>query len=267
MSFVMKTIWANKNNYGSKRDTNNIKYIVIHYTGNDGDTAVNNGNYFKNNVVKASAHYFIDSNTVVNSVPDDYVAYSVGGSKYSNCSETGGGTYYNVCTNSNSLSIELCDDSKDKRVYPSEETIANALKLTEMKMKEYGIKKDHVIRHFDRTGKMCPDYWAGTAKKNNLWKTEFWNKIRTSSTSSTSSESDNSSSPSKKSLTFMSISTSSSNLNCRKTASSSSAILGQFAKDQEVVLIQKTNSTWYKVKGMSIDGDVITGYCSASYLK
>ena len=36
------------------------KYIVIHYTANDGDTAVNNGNYFKNNAVKASAHYFVD---------------------------------------------------------------------------------------------------------------------------------------------------------------------------------------------------------------
>ena len=38
MSYKLKKKYANKNNYGAKRSTSNIKYIVIHYTANDGDT-------------------------------------------------------------------------------------------------------------------------------------------------------------------------------------------------------------------------------------
>ena len=30
-------ILANRINYGNKRNTNNIKWLVIHYTANDGD--------------------------------------------------------------------------------------------------------------------------------------------------------------------------------------------------------------------------------------
>ena len=65
----IKEYLANKNNYGGKRSTSNIKYIVIHYTGNDGDTDENNSKYFKNNIVKASAHYFVDDDSITQSVP------------------------------------------------------------------------------------------------------------------------------------------------------------------------------------------------------
>ena len=40
-------ILANRINYGSKRNTNTIKWLVIHYTANDGDSAKGNGNYVK----------------------------------------------------------------------------------------------------------------------------------------------------------------------------------------------------------------------------
>ena len=109
---------ANRNNYGLSRNVKNIKYIAIHYTANDGDRAKNNADYFANKIIKASAHYFVDDDYVYQSVPDNYVAYSVGGGKYSNCSTTGGGKYYKICTNSNSISIELCDVVKmDKYIH------------------------------------------------------------------------------------------------------------------------------------------------------
>ena len=182
MAYAYKTKLANKANYGSKRTTDKIKYIVIHFTANDGDTDENNGKYFANNVVKASAHYFIDDDSVTQSVPDNYVAYAVGGSKYSNCSTTGGGKYHGKCTNSNSLSIELCDDVKNGTIYPSAGTIANAIEFTKAKMKEYGIPAANVIRHFDVTGKSCPGYWCGNSSKNSKWLTEFWNKLGSAST-------------------------------------------------------------------------------------
>lgn len=181
MAYAYKTKLANKANYGSKRTTDKIKYIVFHFTTNDGDTDENNGKYFANNVVKASAHYFIDDDSVTQSVPDNYVAYAVGGSKYSNCSTTGGGKYHGKCTNSNSLSIELCDDVKNGTIYPSAGTIANAIEFTKAKMKEYGIPAANVIRHFDVTGKSCPGYWCGNSSKNTKWLTEFWNKLGSAS--------------------------------------------------------------------------------------
>lgn len=177
MAYKFKTYAANRGNYGSRRSTSSIKWIVIHYTGNDGDSDENNAKYFRNNIVKASAHYFVDSDSVTQAVPDDYAAYSVGGSKYSNCSDTGGGKYYMKCTNANSISIELCDDIKNGVVYPSAKTIANALELTRKLMKKYGIPACNVIRHFDVVGKSCPAYWCGTAATDKKWKTEFWNKL------------------------------------------------------------------------------------------
>lgn len=173
----IKTQLANKANYGSSRSLSMIKYIVIHYTGNDGDTDENNGKYFKNNIVKASAHYFVDDDSITQSVPDNYVAWSVGGSKYSNASKTGGGKFYKICTNTNSISIEICDDVRNGVIYPSAKTIANALELTKHLMNKYSVPKENVIRHFDVTGKFCPAYWAGTSAKNEKWKTEFWDKL------------------------------------------------------------------------------------------
>ena len=168
---------ANKANYGGKRNTKDIKWIVIHYTAVDGDTDDNEGTAFQNHIVQASAHYFVDSDSVTRSVPDDYVAYSVGGNKYPSCPTTGGGKYYGQCTNFNSLSIEICDDNKNGVVYPSEQTIANAIELARQKMKEYNIPKENVIRHFDVNGKLCPMYWCGTPEKDKQWKEIFHDNL------------------------------------------------------------------------------------------
>lgn len=177
MPYTMKINIANKSNYGGKRALSNIKYIVVHFTSNDGDTDENNGKYFKNNVVKASAHYFVDSDSVTQSVPEDYIAYSVGGSRYSDYKKTGGASFYKKATNVNTINIELCDDVKNGNVYPSAETIVNAIELTNDIMKRYGIPASNVIRHFDVNGKRCPSYWCGSNEKNALWLSEFKNKL------------------------------------------------------------------------------------------
>ena len=51
----IKQLRANVGNYGPARNAQAIKYIVIHYTGNDGDTAMNNAKYYASTVVKSSA--------------------------------------------------------------------------------------------------------------------------------------------------------------------------------------------------------------------
>lgn len=169
MAYTMKEMWASSTNYGDTRATSSIKYIVIHYTGNDGDTAENNGKYFQTANRKASAHYFVDDSVVVHSVPDNRVAWSVGGSKYNN----GGGSLHGIAKNANTLNIELCDTNKNGTVKATSATINNALALTKELMSKYGISASNVIRHYDVTGKSCPAYWVN----DSTWKSEFHNKL------------------------------------------------------------------------------------------
>lgn len=164
MSYTIKEQLANSGNYGGSRNASQIRYLVYHYTGNDGDRAANNAKYFQNNIVKASAHYFVDDTTVWRSVPDLKVAWSVGGSKYANADKTGGGTMYGVITNTNSLSIEMCDTIRNGVYQASEATLANAAALGRALMEKYGIPIENVYRHFDVTGKHCPSYLVSARK-------------------------------------------------------------------------------------------------------
>lgn len=233
----IKTNLANNKNYGGKRSTNNIRYLVIHYTANDGDTDESNAKFFKNNVVEASAHYFVDDDSITQSVPDDYVAWHCGGKKYASCSTTGGGTYYNKCTNSNSISIEICDDVKNGTVYPSAKTISNALALAKMLMKKYNIPAANVIRHFDVTGKLCPAYWSGNATKNAKWKTEFWNNLGSTTTAVT---------PTKSSNEYM-VKITASTLNVRKGAGTLYGVVTTVRKDEVYTIVEEKNG-WGKLK-------------------
>lgn len=152
---------ADNRNYGAKRDTSNIKWIVMHYTANDGDTDTGNANYFATGYRGASAHYFVDDDSITRSVPDNYVAWSVGGAKWDDCGKTGGGKYYGQCNNSNSISIEMCDTIRDGRIDVTDKTLRNAANLCRSLMYKYNIDINHVICHFDVNGKHCPDFGNG----------------------------------------------------------------------------------------------------------
>ena len=164
MSYTIKEQLANSGNYGGSRNASQIRYLVYHYTGNDGDRAANNAAYFQRNIVKASAHYFVDDTTVYLSVPDLKIAWSVGGSKYANADKTGGGTMYGVITNTNSISIEMCDTIRNGVYQASEATLANAAALGRELMEKYHIPIENVYRHFDVTGKHCPSYLVNAQK-------------------------------------------------------------------------------------------------------
>lgn len=55
-------------------------------------------------------------------------------------------------------------------------------------------------------------------------------------------------------------------LNCRNMANISGAIIGQFRLNKTLKLIEKTNEDWWKVKGNTITGENVTGYCYSKYL-
>lgn len=153
--------FADNRNYGAKRSTSSIKWIVMHYTANDGDTDTGNANYFATGYRGASAHYFVDDDSITRSVPDNYVAWSVGGAKWDDCGKTGGGKYYGQCNNSNSISIEMCDTVRDGRIDVTDKTLRNAANLCRSLMYKYNIDINHVICHFDVNGKHCPDFNNG----------------------------------------------------------------------------------------------------------
>ncbi|MFR3729192.1 N-acetylmuramoyl-L-alanine amidase [Lacrimispora sp.] len=134
-------------------DIERIKYIVIHYVGALGGAEAN-CKYYASQYVGASAHYYVGfAGEIWQSVEDKNIAWHCGAKKY----------VHPECRNSNSLGIELCvrnkgsqaSDSKDW--YFEDETVQSAIELTKVLMTKYNVPADHVIRHYDVTGKICPN--------------------------------------------------------------------------------------------------------------
>lgn len=154
--------------YDGKRDLKDIIAVVIHYTGNKGDTAKNNADYFAtSNMRAAGAHIFVSRNgDIAYSIPIEKTAYAVGG-RYS--TSYGAGAYYGRITNANSISIELCDCLKG----PSwEQMLACRGLYLWLRSKCPNLKK--VVRHWDVNGKECPGPMTG--KENKKWE-HFRSKV------------------------------------------------------------------------------------------
>ena len=133
---------------------NRIKYIVVHFTANNGDTAYGNTNYFKS-YRGASAHYFVDENSAYQSVEDKNIAWHCGAKKYK----------HSTCRNSNSLGVELCSRKDSKgNYYFMDKTVDNAVELIKMLMAKYNVPIANVIRHYDVTGKNCPEPFVRNIK-------------------------------------------------------------------------------------------------------
>ena len=125
-----------------------IKYIVVHYTANNGDTARNNGNYFSQSNRNASAHYFVDENEIIQSVKDTNTAWHCGAKSYK----------HPKCRNDNSVGIEMCSEKDDKgQYYINQATQNRTIRLIKVLMKQYNIPVENVLRHYDVTGKLCPE--------------------------------------------------------------------------------------------------------------
>ena len=133
--------------------TSRIKYIVIHYTGSTA-SAKNQCTYFAGGNRGASAHYFVDHNgDIYQSVEDKNSAWHCGGVTIYKHKE---------CRNTNSIGIELCCRTKgdpnkaDNKWYFEDVTVQAAIDLTKELMEKYHVPADHVLRHYDVTGKVCP---------------------------------------------------------------------------------------------------------------
>ena len=160
-----------KEDYRTGRQ-DDIRYIVIHYTANNGDTAKNNADYFGRVSVGASAHYFVDEQTIWQTVKDEDTAWHCGGGRQG--WDTGSAKFYKVCTNSNSIGIEMCSDVVAGKMSLTLPTITNTVALTKYLMKKYDLPIENVVRHWDVTGKACPLPMVG--QNNKIW-LDFLGKV------------------------------------------------------------------------------------------
>ena len=136
---------AHTGNYQKGR-TQPVEYIVVHYTANTGDTAQNNLDYFARTKTGTSAHYFVDENEVCQSVQDTDVAWHCGSKN----------PRHPYCRNANSIGVEMCNSVGGV----PEAVRARTAAFVRQKMKEYGLDVNHVLRHYDVTGKRCPAPWV-----------------------------------------------------------------------------------------------------------
>ncbi len=130
-----------------------ISYLVVHYVGATG-SAQGNAKYFHTHhasSLNASAHFFVgraaEGGAVYQSVSVADTAWHCGAKQYR----------HPLCRNCNSIGVELCCH-KDGRGewYFDPETVAAAQTLCRSLMAQYHIPLDHVLRHYDVTGKDCP---------------------------------------------------------------------------------------------------------------
>ena len=130
-----------------------IKYIVIHYVGAMGGARAN-CQWYAGGDRGASAHYFVDfDGSIWQSVEDHNIAWHCGAKTYR----------HPKCRNANSIGIEMCVRNKGSQAdtsrdwYFEDATVAAAIRLTRELMDKYHVPADHVIRHYDVTGKICPN--------------------------------------------------------------------------------------------------------------
>lgn len=203
---IKKHTSYNKTNAAANRP---LQYIVIHYTAGStsrSGAAVNTADSWATGPYEGSADFVVDDELIVQYNPDlkNRLCWHCGDGKnyYSK-----GGSFYGKCTNYNSIGIEVCSTNRNYSPYDpanspkwsfTNAAIEKAVELTKYLMQTYGIDADHVIRHYDVSGKLCPGIigWnedSGNATAWQLFKSRLTGVSLTSQTTKTDKSSINSS--------------------------------------------------------------------------
>ena len=125
--------------------TEQIRYIVIHYTANPESTAQDNRDYFEGlmntHATHASSHFIIGlEGEVIQCIPTSEIAYASND------------------RNGDSVSIECCHPDESGAFTPA--TYRSMVQTTAWLCSKFGLTGDDVIRHYDITGKDCPRYFV-----------------------------------------------------------------------------------------------------------
>ena len=153
-----------------------IKYIALHYTAgttSKAGTALGTAKWFANGANPknpASSDFIVDDRDIVqyNKDIENYYAWCVGGTKYTNPTTSLGASLYGIATNKNTISIEICSNKKNTKSLNANDTdwyftdaeLDNTRELVKYLMKKYNIPIERVIMHHTVTGKLCPAIWT-----------------------------------------------------------------------------------------------------------
>lgn len=142
--------------------TDSIDYIVIHYLGNPRTTAQENHDYFESlkdlQDTSMSANFVVGlEGEIIECVPPGEIAYA------------------SNSMNHLSISIENCHLDETGRF--TEETYESCVHLTAYLAEEYGIDREHIIRHYDVTGKKCPLFYVEHEDKWEAFRDDVMNYI------------------------------------------------------------------------------------------
>lgn len=148
------------NPYSRSQDRlESVNDIVIHYVGNAGSSAMENRDYFESlqdGSTSASSHFIVGlEGEIVQCIPLSEIAYATKN------------------RNVDTISIEICHPDADGKF--SDVTYRSAIRLTAWLCKAFGIGPEHVIRHYDVTGKLCPLYYV---EHPDAWE-QFLSDVRT----------------------------------------------------------------------------------------
>ena len=146
---------------GTSSRSSSPTFIVVHYTGGGSRESGAKGNrdYFAGGSEGryVAAHYILDESII----------YEYADPKTKECVHCGGGQGWNSRTgifNSNSIGIEVC--VPDEGPY-SDKEIDRLTWLVQKLMREFNISADHVVRHYDASGKACPWYYTPSGAGGN----------------------------------------------------------------------------------------------------
>lgn len=145
---------------GEKVDS--VDYVVVHYLANPKTTAQQNHDYFESlkdlQDVSMSANFIVGlEGEIIECVPPGEIAYA------------------SNSMNHLSVSIENCHLDTTGRF--TENTYESLVHLTAWLVDRYGLDRDHIIRHYDVTGKECPLYYVEHEDKWEEFKDNVMNYI------------------------------------------------------------------------------------------
>lgn len=125
----------------SGKELTAVNDIVIHYVGNPGTTAQANRDFFDSDASNVSSHYVVGlDGEIIQCLPLD---------ERSAASNN---------RNPDTISIEVCHPDSTGKF--NDATYQSLVKLTAWLCGEAGLSSEHVIRHYDVTGKICPKYFV-----------------------------------------------------------------------------------------------------------
>lgn len=123
-----------------------VKDIVIHYVGNPGSTAQGNHDFYVSSQSNVSSHFVVGlEGEIIQCIPLNEMSAA------------------SNWRNDDTISIEVCHPDSTGKF--NRKTYKALVKLTAWLLEHCDLKEEHIIRHYDITGKECPRYYVQNEDK------------------------------------------------------------------------------------------------------